>query len=192
MILILASIGPFWSILIETKVKSHGNSFWELLSSRLHVPPLCTYNVRWLISQWISKGTSISTGAAHTTTYSTVQTIFSWFFKTDGEREPRHRGLKYAGEVSWFPHRIRATSHAEFCVSYAMAMAAATALARPRVRPIDWLTGPLVIYNRVRTFSLSPPTLSQRLWAISWYVSNDPILGNPTWSIFCMIFCQFV
>ena len=35
--LILASIDHFWSISIETKVKSHGNSFWELLSSRLHV-----------------------------------------------------------------------------------------------------------------------------------------------------------
>ena len=33
----LISIGLFWSILIETQVKSLGNTFWELLSSRLHV-----------------------------------------------------------------------------------------------------------------------------------------------------------
>ena len=37
MILILVSIGSFWSILKGTKVKSFGNSYLELLSSRRHV-----------------------------------------------------------------------------------------------------------------------------------------------------------
>ena len=37
MILIFAPIGQFWSILIETKVKCHENTFWGLISSRLVV-----------------------------------------------------------------------------------------------------------------------------------------------------------